>query len=148
MPDSCSAFHAARSSYTASAARVRFKAASERPAPSNAGRYQRERSAEPYAAALDLVFDAIDYGLPPGTRYIGNLSLPAGGGSTLDFTADYLEDNPLAFDDIVILTCHGVNNSVFSTLDAVGGVKLPVDGVVQIAPDDFVLQCGARQTTP
>jgi hypothetical protein len=27
-------------------------------------------------------------------------------------------------DDIVILTCHGVQNSVFSTLDAVGGVKL------------------------
>ena len=30
----------------------------------------------------------------------------------------------------------------------VGGVKLPVDGVLQIGPDDFVLQCGARQTTP
>lgn len=27
-------------------------------------------------------------------------------------------------DDIVILTCHGVQNSVFSTLDSVGGVKL------------------------
>jgi hypothetical protein len=30
----------------------------------------------------------------------------------------------------------------------VGGIKLPVDGVLRITPQDFVSQCGAQTTTP
>ena len=41
-------------------------------------------------------------GLPPGTRYIGNLSIAPGQTGEIPLTARYLSLHPLGFDDLVL----------------------------------------------
>src|SRR5262249_49948887 len=43
-------------------------------------------------------------GLPPGTRYIGNFTIPAGGTTPVPFNVTYLENHDLGGDDLVIST--------------------------------------------
>ncbi len=43
-------------------------------------------------------------GLPPGTRYIGNLTIPPGGVTPVTVDVSYAQNNPLRFDDLLFST--------------------------------------------
>lgn len=72
-------------------------------------------------------------GLPPGTRYIGNLTLQPNGSAPVSFAAQYLEHHALGFDDIVLSTdTDGDGN--FEALISIGTRSIPITCDADIAP--------------
>jgi hypothetical protein len=73
-------------------------------------------------------------GLPPGTRYIGNLTLAPNGSAPISFDAQYLEHHAFGFDDIVLSTDID-GDGQYEPLISIGTHSVPITCDGDISPE-------------